>query len=115
MRSYWLRLGKCVPASLGGAGLLGLERMGRGLRNNRVSCFWQKISEDLLLMVLSTIQRKPHCSDYNLFKQSKKECISMVVYYMKNKSVQNQQKLNMIVDSFRFVYMNIDKRIGCDR
>ena len=39
----------------------------------------------------------------------------MVVYYMKNKSVQNQQKLNMIVDSFRFVYMNIDKRIGCDR
>ena len=28
VRSYWLRLGKCVPASLGGAGLLGLERMG---------------------------------------------------------------------------------------
>ena len=27
VRPYWLRLGKCVPASLGGAGGVGAERM----------------------------------------------------------------------------------------
>ena len=101
MRSYWLRLGKCVPASLGGAGLLGLERMGRGLRNNRVSCFWQKISEDLLLMVLSTIQRKPHCSDYNFFQQSKKGCINRRLLYEEQECSESTK----IKYDCRFVYI----------
>ena len=35
VRPYWLPLGKCVPASLGGAGGVGAERM-KKLGNNKV-------------------------------------------------------------------------------
>ena len=37
VRPYWLRLGKCVPASLGGAAGVGAEGM-KKLGNNKVPC-----------------------------------------------------------------------------